>query len=789
MISSGMTLHRLALVVPGAWLAVMPMATGRAQPPALGVAGGQWLDVQEVGACGSEFETMASTTEGSNQIVVADVGDFEIGQGVMISKAFVHYEKQRLWGPDWARSQPLEDAVEIRGYDGTSGSWTAFLLEIYPDPPAKFRFSDDIGRTWSEKLQITGDWQPLSGGTEVKFNRLQWDGGYAVSFSARDQLLSVIEKIEGNTITLREAPNRTVQDALVRHCDSLALQAAVDRAVREKRHLYFPPGRYRLAQGLVVNEPTAITIQGADPVNTIVDISWGEGACFSFRGGHDVTLRNFRLEGHTGYDRRDQCGSLRMPMVPAMWGMYLKGCNAVSIRDTERVLVENCHARKMATECFYSQGRSRQGTQEPAQYTKEITYLRCSCEDCGRNAFNNNDMCENTSVLYCRIRDVGGCSWEGASRYVKFIGNYVRNGGTVAMGNIGSRAEHFETLGSGQHIVADNVFETGVCYGGCAIRAAHGANQVIIRSNIFVNYGTSAIELMGRSTDRHLPARNCMITGNIMDMTSVEGEPRERYAIQVSASGAVVSDNQIYVRGECDPTVSGIRLYEPAVNLQVRDNMISNCGYGVATGRCRSSVSKVMDRATFIPLQSSFPFEWRRSHRYRGWQVSWMNGDTHLGLSTIEDHDPETLQFRLSEPRAMKAGDDFELFPGVGANWDISGNIVTGCLHPVVLDSYGSATSIFRDNTLSRGEVIGVQQAAEVRGWFKLIGCHFCGFDEEGSSALGLYPDRAGRDVRSAFIRNIFERCANVVAQGEQGLWEGSHVEGNLFLECGSTPR
>jgi len=49
----------------------------------------------------------------------------------------------------------------------------------------------------------------------------------------------------------------------------------------------------------------------------------------------------------------------------------------------------------------------------------------------------------------CRIVDVGGCAWEGASRFVKFVNNYVRNAGTVAIGNISSREADFEVLPRG----------------------------------------------------------------------------------------------------------------------------------------------------------------------------------------------------------------------------------------------------------------------------------------------------------------------------------------------------
>ncbi len=141
-----------------------------------------------------------------------------------------------------------------------------------------------------------------------------------------------------------------------------------------------------------------------------------------------MTLRNFRMFGFMGFDERDKAGYISTRGSTYIWGFGLKHCNAVSISGTERVLVENCHASRMSGECFVSGGPSR-GTVKPGRsYSQWITYLRCSVTDSARNAFNDV-MCgtENTSVLQCRIVDVGGCSWEGASRFVKFVGNYVRN--------------------------------------------------------------------------------------------------------------------------------------------------------------------------------------------------------------------------------------------------------------------------------------------------------------------------------------------------------------------------
>jgi len=46
-------------------------------------------------------------------------------------------------------------------------------------------------------LSITHDWQPLSCGVEVRLGQLDWESGYAVTFSVRDQLVTTIEKVEG----------------------------------------------------------------------------------------------------------------------------------------------------------------------------------------------------------------------------------------------------------------------------------------------------------------------------------------------------------------------------------------------------------------------------------------------------------------------------------------------------------------------------------------------------------------------------------------------------------------
>ncbi len=695
----------------------------------------EWLNAKDCGASGSKYETAASTEAGSRRITVADAGDFAVGQGVMVSKANIRYLPTKLWGAcqTYRNSKPVNGSVEIRGYDGSEGSWVTYVLDIKPSPKPAFRWTADLGRTWHPEQPITHDWQPLEGGIEVRLNARDWETGYVIAIGARDQLISQIEKIEGNVLTLSDPANRTVKDAVARHNDTTALQTAVDQALKEKRNLYVPIGHYRMAHGLRVNDPAAITIEGASAVDTVLDISEGVGSCISLKEGTEATIRNFRMIGFMGFKERDMAGGIKVHGSTGIWGFGLKPCNAVTIMNTERVLVENCHASRMSGECFVASGRSRGAVKPGRSHTKKITYLRCSVTDSARNAFNDV-MCgiENTDVLHCRIVDVGGCSWEGASRFVTFAGNYVRNSGTVAIGNLGpaNRDDTYPSLGSGQIIVADNVFEGGVSYGGCAIRSARGATQVIVRNNLFINFGSAAVEVGGGSIGNTYPSANTTVTGNIFDMTAVDQESTARTAILICSDDSIVSDNQIYVRGTNDALVTGIRLREPAVNAIIHDNLVRNCGKGIESTAARTAVKKIVDEATFDAAYGPVPLGWQ-PHLYRGWTLSWFRGGKLIGSSEIESFEPLASRFKLKQPGDIKKGDMFEIRADA-ANWNIHDNTIDGCLMPITLDSPGSATSFVKGNLITRGGADDAKQAIrKVRGQFQSDGNQINGFDEE----------------------------------------------------------
>lgn len=772
-------LGALTLALCGAWC-----DSGRAERP------GDWLNVKDCGASGSQFETVATTTAGSAQITVKDVGDFQVGQGVMLSKAHPRITHERLWGPKTtygAKSgRSLKGLIDIRGLDETAGSWAVYVIDVEPKLPLRFRWSDDMGRTWKPALPITYDWQPLRGGLEVRFQKFEWSEGYSASFSLRDQLLSRIEKIEGRKITLKDMPTKSGTDAILRHHDDAALQAAVDRALKERKNVYFPVGHYRLARGLTLHNPQGITLEGADGENTVLDLSEGHGCCVTMRGGVEATVRNFKMLGNMGFAERDQAGHFRTLGSNGIWGQDLKTSFATGVIGTERVTVENVHAYRMSLEAFWSGGPWRKGLDEPKQYSKAINYIRCWAIDCARNGFNNNDLAENTSILYCRIVDVGGCAWEGASRFVKIKGNYVRNAGTVAIGNTSQRNKAMEVLGTAQHVISDNVFESVVPYGGCAIRSAWGATQVVIANNLFVNFGSSAVEVSGLGDDRHLPSANTIITGNIFDMTEVGPKSNPRACVHVQgAADTIISNNQMYVRGACDPQVTAICLREPAINVLVHDNLIRNCGTGLMAASGQSRVKEVVDPKTFVAGSGQVPMERRRSHRYRGYSLVWKSGGKLRGPVTVEEFDPETLRYKLKEPAELKAGDWFEVF-APAANWNIHDNTVAGCRNPAVLEAWGSHTSLVRDNLFERGATMGVKHALRLQGCFQLLGNQFFGFDEPGSSALSLLPDRLGQPCRSQIRQNVFQNCSQMMVESRSDLWRSCLVEGNLTIHGAS---
>jgi hypothetical protein len=756
---------------------------------------GGWLNVKKFGATGSVFETTAKATAGSNKVIVTVAGDFKVGQEVAVTRCNIRYMRPLLMGPGepYSTSRPLGDAVEIRGYDGSGGSWLTWVIEIDNSEPLTYRWKGDISKDWFDvKVPVTYEWQELSGGTEIKFRRQKWEPGNLIVFSARDQLETKITKIEGNVFTLADASNNTTNDAIVKHIDRDAIQKTIDRALKEDLNVFLPAGHYRIPGGLSVINARSIRIEGANAFTTILDISDGDGSCLRLQGGTEVTIRNFSMVGHTGLTEAPK--SFSMVTGYGYWPNSLKGCNAVSMRATERVLIENVHVSRMASEAFYAQGPARQGKKEPEQYQKSLTYLRCTVTDCAANAFNNNDRAENTSILYCRVDGAGWHAAEMPARFLKVIGSYFRNTGAITVGDMSHRFEDLNELGCGQAFVCNNVFEgIGRC-GGIAVN--HGSSQVVISGNVFVNFNGPAITVSSATVRPTLPwykpdapldwgsypSRSAVITGNIIDMTCTGDKPAGRIGINISASEVTVADNQIYVRGKTDPLVTGIQLSDPALKINVHDNLIASCGTGLLATRMSSRVVKVLDKTTFH--EASLPLEWRYTHQYQGWDLLWINDGKVTGSSVIDSYDPSTLTFRLRDPYEMNEGDIFEVFFPGPANWNIHNNTITGCLKPVVLDNYGSVTSLFCDNIIERDGATGVKAAVTVEGLYQIKDNQITGFDEHGSCGLLIMTDRSGKPLPNIYRGNIISFCTTGINEGKPGSLKLSKTNNNDFYGC-----
>lgn len=693
------------------------------------------LNVRDFGASGSSFETMAETTAGSPQVTLENVGDIEVGQEITISKCRPHFSDGLVWDETSGdRSGKFSDQVELRGYDGSAGDGAAYLLDFKGEDPPAFRWSDDLGQSWIEPLAVTGDWQKLSAGIEVKLANAEfWKAPRLVSFTARDHLLCRVVKVDGLTLTLADPVPNTANDCVVRHSDSAALQRAFDRAVGERRNVFFPSGHYRLSRGLFLNTPDGIAVEGENEEHTVLDIGGGQGACITVEGGSSVSFRRLRFRGFSGFAEMKQMAYLPAQGYPHMWGFFARHCNAITFRTPERAVVENCHATGMSAECFYSGSVSRKGGQEPpTRYTKSITYRDCTVSDCARNAFNNNDFAEGTSVLNCRVENIGGCAWEGASRFVKFSGNYVTNSGPVAMGNIRSREAHFDTLPSGQHIVSNNTFEGGLAYGKSFVAATAGATPVIISNNVFVNLNASAIEVSGFGNARGLPAGNVIISGNAIDLTCVAGESQKRSGIIASTNDTTITGNQIYTRNGIDPKVTGVMISEPAHNFVVSDNIIRGCQLGLEANRIWGSIGEIVDARTFRS-NGRMPWPRRDSYRYQGYQMVWIPNyqelDKMVDGPLIDAFDPEEGVFRLKEDFDLKLNAIFVVRSPQGFAWNIHHNVISDCAQLVNLNVFGGPTAVFSSNILKRSGRPAALPAVEIQGEFKHSDNHYSGFE------------------------------------------------------------
>ncbi len=732
------------------------------------------VDIRDFGASGSEFTASAAVEEGKTRITVNKPGDFLPGQGVTLSPALIRYDSVRIYEPDTMyKHHAVTNQFELRGFDGKKTNWRTFVLDFAGGDPSTFRWSNDMAFSWTNNVAITGDWQPLSDGVEIRFRQKAWLAGHLATFHARTDLVTTITAVNGNEIELADAPNVTGKGVAVRHHDRVAIERALKAALDSKHSLYIPSGHYRLDKGFTVPSGKAIWIEGEDGQNSWLDIGEGSGAVFNL-AGDEVTLLNLKITGNGGWKMYPI--TFNRAHGSYFWTMALRPSNAASIGG-RRIWIENVHASKMSSECFYCGGGWRRNQASRAG-TESLTFFRCTVKDVLFNAFNNNNFADNTSILFCVV-DGAANFWEGPSRFVRCIGNHVRNCqfyGTF--GGCKHRYDFFHEFGTGQSIIANNVFEgleqqdpardpdynrriLGPCVDG-------PAEQVVIRDNIFVNFSCStALQIGGLS--RGFPPRNIVVSGNMIDLThTADRRVQKRTGIAVQSSNVVVADNQIYVRGEVDDDVTGISVDSGCINVTLHDNIIRNVGRGIITLPASTTVQSVQGSGRFSTRGGVGGMEkdWDYSHRYRDWLVHWLSGANSGRVSEIAELDTKTLILSLKEPLLAEAGDGFAFYPKQ-ANWLMHHNTITDCRRPAVLEGYGSATSLFTDNVIARGLATGVPAAVTIKGDFTVGGNRIAGFDEAGSAAVAVQADARGKVWPCASGANTVIGCAREIAAEE----------------------
>jgi len=682
-----------------------------------------FLCATDFGAQGSDFTTKGYIAEASNVITVDHVGDFRIGDEIIVTGCNIHNPARVLFerrdtspiNPrPWHHGAELLDRVEHRGYNGSDGDWVVYYFDICPEAADTFRWTKDFGRNWNEDVPLTDGWIKLSDGTEVRINDFperSFGCTAAIVWSAR--LVADIEKIEGNHIYLSQKANYS-NVCTVMHSDTKALQNAINTAITEGHNLFLPNGRYRIHGSLYIQNALSFTLEGESSAGVIIDNSLGnvgvekpEGSCFIIDEGREVSLKNLSMVGCLGFADRDMAGNLFCRGGDAVWGFYLQKSNATCVHNTERVYIENCHAKRMSAECFYARGDSRKPDYIPEKYCRSLTYMRCTVEDCARNAFNNNDQAELTSLLYCRVKDIGGCAWEGANRFVKIIGCYFNNAGSIGIGNVRRRVEEFEHLGTGQHIITENYFEGGIPYGDAMIVIGSTASQVCISNNTFINFNSNAIKILGECGSQDTPPENVIISSNSIDLTAEGDEEKNRYGIQIGAGFVTVSDNHIYVRGKANSFTTGVIVSDDAVRVNIHDNTISMLGTGIESRKVIGRVGIVVSETVFYREEGRMAIATkpmllrRRSDRYRGWRIKWLVDGSE---SEIFDFDPISKTFTLTKPRSMKSRDEFYIYPTRVLPWYIHHNLIDSCDNPLYLDTFSGQRANAGENLVADNE-------------------------------------------------------------------------------------
>lgn len=214
----------------------------------------------------SRMQTTGSITSGSDQLVVANVLDFQIDDWIVIE----------IGG---------EAGAGARGTRGVGGVWPALSYADVATMDADTTKADQA-RCWVESTGDTYYWNAAT---------TDWiaDSFYYTQKAVPKALWARITNISGNTLTLSKTASATATNANVYFDNWGIIQDLLDTETT----ITLPPGTYYVSDFLVLAQRDNITIEGAGQTSTILKTPKGasHGGLYIVQAEY-TTIRNLAFE-------------------------------------------------------------------------------------------------------------------------------------------------------------------------------------------------------------------------------------------------------------------------------------------------------------------------------------------------------------------------------------------------------------------------------------------------------------------------------------------------------------
>jgi hypothetical protein len=431
-----------------------------------GLRYGEFLNLKNFNASGSDLSTTGAITSGSNALTLASDIDFEVGLGIVVYGAGAVATVQQ---PTGASATPggttgattynyRVSSVDsyggvgpaIANFTTTTGNattsvnnfvalaWTAPAAGPAPKAYAVWRDGTFIGLTVSPTFTDNG----------IVRSRPSWVPASPPAAATSGFLVSSVASGSGTSLVLANNAATTVSGATVQHDDSAAVSAALTAAMGSKK-LIVPDGTYLMAT-------TALMSMVGD-----VEIAADKGAVFKSNTNLGDQLFGFSDPVSNGqYSLYWRGGTF--DNSGGIFGTAVASNSCLGLTRLRNVVIESVHFKGASSQALASQ------TTDSGLTTVTVT---------------------NLIVQHCIFEGQGD------------LGIYLSGGGLQGGGDDG-----------GENLISDNIFVN--CGVGVAVKRQ--LPRVIISNNSF-NGCFQGISLLEASSGPAIdPGRQCLITGNIL---------------------------------------------------------------------------------------------------------------------------------------------------------------------------------------------------------------------------------------------------------------------------------